>query len=161
MAQDLFSFSSFFFSNGHHSPFLVSWSLFFYFLERKELVGQLARVCLVHSDHVLSKRERNRRSRFILEHLVQYSLFLPSFYTPPFSLSDYSSTTRTLCAGCFGIPNAPVPRSSRPWIFNYFSFLFLFDRSIVFFFFFDTFHLRVRSVTTTTKKKSGSVVLAS
>jgi hypothetical protein len=32
-----------------------------------------------------------------------------------FSLSDYSSTTRTrtLCAGYFGIPNALVPRSSR------------------------------------------------
>ncbi len=108
-----------------------------------------------------------RRSRFILERIFQYSTLLTFILYTLFSLSDYSSTTRTrtLCAGYFGIPNALVPRSSRTWI-KFFVFFFGFCLIILFFVFFpsidrssssssslfDAFHLRVGSVTTTTKK---------
>ena len=145
--------------NGHHSPFLVSKIFLFFYLilfwtlrrerererEREKqwlvLLSCSLRVHLFAFGSRFPNEREIRRSRFILERIFQYSTLLTFIlYTHLFSLSDYSSTTRTrtLCAGYFGIPNALVPRSSRTWIkffvlfsvyFNY-SFLFSFLRSI-------------------------------
>jgi hypothetical protein len=76
------------------------------------LVGQLARVDGQHSDHVSNERE-NGRSRFLLERMcIPIFTLLTFVFSKPFSLSGDYSFAGTLCAGCFGIPGALVPRSS-------------------------------------------------